>query len=251
MAVRLRDKVALVTGAGRGNGRAIALGLAHEGARLVIADISTDNAERTAGEVRAAGGEAAAVRVDVTKRAEVEAMVDAAYREFGRLDILVNNAGVLTRRPFLELPEEEWDRVIGVNLKGVFLCSQAAARRMVESGGGCIINISSVNAVSTTPFTVHYCASKAGVSNLTKGMALALAPSGIRVNAVAPSAILTDMSKGRLDTPEGEAAVLARTPLGRLETSEDLIGPVVFLASSDAEFVTGATLVVDGGWLTM
>jgi NAD(P)-dependent dehydrogenase (short-subunit alcohol dehydrogenase family) len=249
--VRLKDKVALVTGAGRGNGRVIALGLAREGARLVIADISGDNAERTAGEIRAAGGEAASVQVDVTKRAEVEAMVEAAYREFGKLDILVNNAGVLTRRPFLELPEEEWDQVMAVNLKGVFLCSQAAARRMVDSGGGCIISISSVNAVSTTPFTVHYCASKAGVSNLTKGMALALAPRGIRVNAVAPSAILTDMSRGRLDTPEGQAAVLARTPLGRLETSEDLVGPVVFLASSDAEFVTGTTLVVDGGWLTM
>jgi NAD(P)-dependent dehydrogenase (short-subunit alcohol dehydrogenase family) len=247
----LKDKVALVTGAGRGNGRVIALGLAREGARLVIADISGDNAERTAGEIRAAGGEAASVQVDVTKRAEVEAMVEAAYREFGKLDILVNNAGVLTRRPFLELPEEEWDQVMAVNLKGVFLCSQAAARRMVDSGGGCIISISSVNAVSTTPFTVHYCASKAGVSNLTKGMALALAPRGIRVNAVAPSAILTDLSRGRLDTPEGQAAVLARTPLGRLETSEDLVGPVVLLASSDAEFVTGTTLVVDGGWLTM
>jgi NAD(P)-dependent dehydrogenase (short-subunit alcohol dehydrogenase family) len=249
--VRLRDKVALVTGAGRGNGRAIALGLSREGARLVIADISLDNAERTAGEVRAAGGEAAAVQVDVTRRAEVEAMVEAAYREFGRLDILVNNAGVLTRRPFLELPEEEWDQVMDVNLKGVFLCSQATARRMAESGSGCIINISSVNAVSTTPFTVHYCASKAGVSNLTKGMALALASMNIRVNAVAPSAILTDMSKGRLDTPEGQAAVLARTPLGRIATSEDLVGPVVFLASQDADFVTGTTLVVDGGWLTV
>jgi NAD(P)-dependent dehydrogenase (short-subunit alcohol dehydrogenase family) len=249
--VRLQDKAALVTGAGRGNGRAIARGLAREGARLVIADISRENAERTASELREAGGEAVAVQVDVTKRAEVELMVEATYTAFGRLDILVNNAGVLTRRPFLELPEEEWDQVMAVNLKGVFLCSQAAARRMVTSGGGCIINISSVNAVSTTPFTVHYCASKAGVSNLTKGMALALASVKIRVNAVAPSAILTDMSKGRLDTPEGEAAELARTPLGRLETSEDLIGPVVFLASQDAEFVTGTTLVVDGGWLTM
>ena len=249
--MRLKDKVAIVTGGGRGNGRAIALGLAREGAKLVIADIDPVTAERTAQEIRAAGGEAVSTRVDVTNKASAEAMVETAYQSFGRLDVLVNNAGVLSRKPFLELPEEDWDRIFAVNVKGTFLCLQAAARRMVETGGGSIINISSVNAQSTTPVTVHYCASKAAVNTLTKGAALALAAKGVRVNAVAPSAILTDMSKDRLGTPEGQAAVLAHTPMGRIETSEDLVGPVVFLASEESGFMTGSVVTVDGGWTTM
>jgi len=250
--VRLKDKTAIVTGGGRGNGRAIALGFAREGARVAVGDIDMAAAETTAREIRDLGCKSQAIQVDVANWASVEKMAEQAWSDFGRVDILVNNAGVIGRIPFLDISEEEWDRVLDINLKGPFLCSQAVARRMARDGkGGVIINISSVNSEVTVPTTVHYCTSKGGVRTLTKGMAVALAPNKIRVVAIAPTLLLTDMSKERMADPNARAAMEKRIPLGRLEGPEVLVGAAVYLASDEASYVTGSTLFVDGGHLAM
>lgn len=250
--MRLEDKVAIVTGAGRGNGRAIALGYAKEGAHLVIADIDTKTAESTAQEIRDLGRRAVAVYVDVADRKSVEGMVGRAYGEFGKVDILVNNAGVIGRVPFLEVSEEEWDRVIDINLKGPFLCSQAVAKGMVEAGsGGVIINITTIMTERTTPTTVPYCTSKGGVRSLTKGMAVALAPYNIRVATIAPCIIWTDMSDALLSQPSVREAMVSKIPLGRIAKPEVLVGAAIFLASEEANYVTGSTIFVDGGMMAM
>lgn len=251
MGGRLADRVAVVTGAARGNGRAIAEAYAREGAVVVVADRDAPGAQAAAEAIVAAGGRAEAAALDVTRSAEVESVLDAVTSRHGRLDILVNNAGVIGRYPFLEITEAEWDRVLDINLKGTFLCGQAAARRMVAQGRGVIINVASVNAESVNPTTVHYCASKGAVRTLTKGMALALAPYGIRVNAIGPGPIYTDLSRDRLDDPAALAATLAHIPMGRVGQPQDLAGAAIFLASDEAGYVTGITLYVDGGWLTM
>src|SRR6266700_2126673 len=189
--------------------------------------------------------------VNVTKSAEVNSLLQWTVKEFGRVDILVNNAGVIGRYDFLEISESEWDRVIDINLKGTFLCGQAFARQMKEQDGGVIINIASVNAESVNPTTVHYCVSKGGVRTLTKAMALAMAQAGVRVNAIGPGPVYTNLSKDRLDDPQALAATLAHIPMGRVAQSSDLAGAAVFLASDDSAYVTGITLYVDGGWLTI
>lgn len=248
--MRLQGKVAIVTGAGRGNGKAMAIGLAREGARVVIADYDGDTARETARSLVDSGAEAIAVRVDISKRAAVEGLVDQTVRRFGCIDILVANAGVTSRFEFLDLPEEEFDRVIAVNLKGVFLCGQAVARKMAEQGGGgSIINLSSVNSMIAKSNTAHYCASKGGVRLLTQAMALSLARYGIRVNAIGPGTIETDMNTDWRSQPEAVAAAMARTPIGRFGRPEDLVGAAVFLASDESSYVTGTTIFVDGGRL--
>src|SRR6266700_5377616 len=180
--------------------------------------------------------------VNVTKSAEVNSLLQWTVNEFGRVDILVNNAGVIGRYDFLEITEEEWDRVMAINLRGTFLCGQAFARQMVKQGGGVIINIASVNADSLNPTTVHYCTSKGGVRTLTKGMALALAKAGVRVNAIGPGPVYTNLSKDRLDDPQSLAATMAHIPMGRVAQPNDLAGGAVFLASDDSAYVTGITL---------
>jgi glucose 1-dehydrogenase len=251
MTDRLKDRIAVVTGAAQGNGRAIAEAFAREGAQVVIADISEDIAGTTAREMRAAGLRAKSIPVNVTQSSAVNNLLQLTVKEFGRVDILVNNAGVIGRYDFLELTEQEWDRVMDINLKGTFLCGQAFARQMVRQGSGSIINIASVNAISLNPTTVHYCTSKGGVCTLTKGMALALAKAGVRVNAIGPGPVYTNLSKDRLDDPQSLAATLAHIPMGRVAQPEDLTGAAVFLASDEAAYVTGITIFVDGGWLTM
>lgn len=246
--MRLTGKVALVTGAGGGNGAAIAAGMAREGAIVAFADIKTDGAEACAEAARDAGGQALSLQLDVTSAASVEAAVATLVEQFGRLDILVNNAGILTRNPFLALTEEEWDRVMAVNAKGPFLCGQAAARRMAGQKGGSIINISSFSASIALPNTVHYGASKGAVAMLTKHMALDLAEYGIRVNAIAPGVIETDMNRERLAVPEQRAATMQRILVGRLGRPDDLVGAAVFLASDESGYVNGSTITVDGGW---
>jgi glucose 1-dehydrogenase len=251
MSMRLQDRIAVITGAAQGNGRAIAEAFAREGASTVIADISAEAARATAQEIASIGQVSIGMYVDVTKAADVNNLLAQSIKEFGRVDILVSNAGVIGRYDFLEISESEWDRVMDINLKGTFLCGQAFARHMKERGGGVIINIASVNAESVNPTTVHYCVSKGGVRTLTKAMALAMAQAGVRVNAIGPGPVYTNLSKDRLDDPQALAATLAHIPMGRVAQSSDLGGAAVFLASDDSAYVTGITLYVDGGWLTI
>ena len=247
----LAGRVALVTGGGRGIGLAIARAFAREGADVVVADMRLDEAERAAAEIGALGRRAVAIEVDVAQPEQVEAMVERAVGELGRIDVLVSNAGISQRRDFLEMTVEEWDRVIGVNLRGVFLCGQAAARRMVRQGGGggAIINLASQRAESAGRQQVAYVASKGGVKSLTKAMALDLAPHGIRVNAIGPGPVLSDLTRARFSDPAEREAFTARVQLGRLGAPDDIGGAAVCRASERARWVTGHCLFVDGGWL--
>ncbi|MFN8524119.1 MAG: SDR family oxidoreductase [Chloroflexota bacterium] len=252
--MRLAGKHAIVTGAGSGIGAAVAEAFGREGAGVVAADLRLPAAEETAQRVRAAGGRAQAVEVDVTNRASVEAMLAAALEAFDRIHILHANAGISIRSHFLELPEELWDRVMDVNLKGQYLCGQVVGRHMAERGGGSIINTSSQLAEGVAPpNNAHYLASKGGSRMLTRAMAVDLAPLGIRVNALAPGITHTGMTRERIEGEqeahdEWRKWALGRIPMGRFGQPSDLAGAVVFLASDEAAYVTGATLVVDGGY---
>ena len=254
---RLDGKIAIVTGGGQGMGRAIALRYATEGARLVVADLNEAGAEGVAQEIAAAGGEAIAVRVDVTKVADAEAMVVAAVERFGGVDILFNNAGVIKIIPFLETTEQDWDFMFGVNCKGVLFCGQAVARQMIEQGrGGKIINMASQAGRRGESLVIAYCASKAAVISMTQSMALALAPHKINVNGIAPGIVDTplwvevDKQFAKLlnmEVGEPKRTFVESIPLGRIEQPEDVTGAAVFLASADSNYVTQQTLNVDGG----
>ena len=248
--MELRGKVAIVTGAGSGIGRAIALRLAEEGARVVASDVDLRSAEETATEIQEGRGETIALQVNVGSQTDVAAMVSRALEQWAQVDILVNNAGVSGEFPFLDMAEAEWDRVLNINLTGAFLCGQAAARAMVQGGrGGRIINIASVNAEVAGAGLAHYCASKGGLRMLTKVMALELAPHGINVNAVAPGIVNTPLTAKSLQEPAKRRALMAHVPLGRVGQPEDVAHAVLFLASEKASFITGTILFVDGGWL--
>lgn len=245
--MRLSGKVALVTGAQQGIGRAIAVALARDGADVGVNFLDdAERAERVADEIRSLGRRAVTVQADVAQAASVEAMVAAVVDALGPPEVLVNNAGVFPRASFLELQEREWDHVLGVNLKGSFLCAQAVARALVSGERpGAIVNISS-SAVRGDARGVHYSASKAGVVGLTRAMALALAPHRIRVNAIAPG--LTDTQQPRYGNTEEQLAVRAREiPLGRMAQPEEIAGVAVFLATSDACWITGELIHVNGG----
>ena len=246
--MRLAGNVALVTGAQQGIGRAVALALAREGADVGVNYLDDrPAAERVAAEIRGTGRRASLVPGDVSRPTDAEAMVGAVARELGTPAILVNNAGVFPRVEFLAMTEADWDHVLDVNLKGSFLCAQAAARRMVDAGlGGAIVNLSSV-AMRGTPLGVHYAASKAGVMGLTRAMALALAPHRIRVNAIAPG--LTDTAQPRYGNSEAELVELGRQiPLeGRMARPEEIARVAVFLAAEESGWITGQTIHVNGG----
>lgn len=246
--MRLVGKVALVTGAQQGIGRAIALALAREGADVGVNYLDDRGAaEQVVAEVRGSGRRACVVHGDVGRATDAETMVGTVARELGTPAILVNNAGVFPRVDFLAMTEADWDHVLDVNLKGSFLCAQAAARRMVDRGlGGAIVNLASV-AMRGTPLGVHYSASKAGVMGLTRAMALALAPHRIRVNAIAPG--LTDTAQPRHGNSEAELVELGRQiPLeGRMARPEEIARVAVFLAGEESSWITGQTIHVNGG----
>jgi NAD(P)-dependent dehydrogenase (short-subunit alcohol dehydrogenase family) len=232
---RVEGKVALVAGAGGGIGGAGAEGLAREGAAVVCADIEAAAAEATAARIRAAGGRATAIALDVRDRSAVDAVVAATVREFGRLDVLLDCAGVSRGETFLDLDHTEWERVIAVNLTGMFHLGQAAARQMVhQGGGGSIINVTSQLAEVARPGNANYIASKGGGRSLTQAMALDLAPHHIRVNAIAPGPTLTGLTRASYADAERRRATIAQVPLGRLGDPQDLVGAILFLASDES-----------------
>jgi 3-oxoacyl-[acyl-carrier protein] reductase len=239
-------KTVLITGGGRGIGQTLARDFAARGASIIVNyAASADGAEKTVHEIEAAGGQAIAVRADIADAVAVNAMFEVARDAFGHVDILVNNAGVNIDKPFLELSETDWDRVIDVNLKGPFLCSQAAGRDMVKNGFGRIVNISAVTAIDARLNAANYCSSKAGLNMLTKCMALELAPH-VAVNAIALGFIDSPIVR-ELYTHEQLAAVVSETPLGAMGTHNEVSELVRYLASSGADFMTGQTIILDGG----
>ncbi|MFH0859127.1 MAG: SDR family NAD(P)-dependent oxidoreductase [Patescibacteria group bacterium] len=248
----LENKVAIITGARRGMGKADALLLAKEGAKVVVSDISLEDCQAVVDEIEKEGGEAIAVKCDVSQKQEVDNLFQKTVEKFGQIDILVNNAGIAEFKPFLEMTEEEWDRTLDINLKGYFLCAQAAAKEMAKQKSGVIINIASVAMGQVGvgfPNIVHYCASKGGIAAMTEAMALELAPYNIRVNAIAPGMIETPMIDSIKQDPKAMDGMLARVPLGRLGKPEEIADLVVFLASDKSSYITGSIVVIDGGWL--
>jgi NAD(P)-dependent dehydrogenase (short-subunit alcohol dehydrogenase family) len=244
----LEGRTALVTGASRGIGRDTARALANAGARVALAARDRAGLESLAEEIGAAGGEAHAVELDLLDLGSIERAVAAAVERLGRLDILVNNAGIGAERHALEVSEEQWDWTIGVNLKGLFFCSQAAARRMVEQRYGRIVNMGSQAGRAGIREESVYCASKAAIEGLTRVLALEWAPYNVTVNVVAPTFIRTPGTAPFLEQPEYLKSVLARIPLGRVGSTMDVAAAVLYLASPAADLVTGSVLTIDGGW---
>ena len=247
--MRLKDKVALVTGAGRGIGQAIALAFAREGAKVAVADVDPTTARATANKIGRA--KALALQMDVADSASVRDGFDAIDRAWRRLDVAVTNAAVEPIAPFLELTEATWDRIVDVNLKGTFLVAQAAARRMARRRRGVIITLSSVNAEVARPESAAYAATKGGVRQLTKAMAIALAPHGIRVNAIGPGTVVTGLTRHLLKDRRWRDAVYARTPMQRVAEPREIAEVAVFLASDASSYMTGSTVYVDGGRLAL
>ena len=247
--MKLAQKIAIVTGASQGIGLACAQRLVREGARVMLADVRPEGLDAA----RTLGDAARFFCADVSQKSDVDALIAATLAAFGQIDILVNNAGVTHAAEFLDLTEEDFDRVLRINLKSMFLCSQAVARAMVKrQAGGCIINMSSVNAELTIPNQVPYVVSKGGVNQLTRVSAIALAQYGIRVNAIGPGTILTELAKQAvLGSPEARHTILSRTPLGRCGEPEEIAAIAAFLASDDASYVTGQTLYADGGRMAL
>lgn len=243
--MRLKDRVAIITGSGRGIGREGALAFAREGARVVIAEFDVPSGQRTAEDIQASGGDALFVPVNVAERASVAAMVETVMVRYGRIDILVNNAGITADATLLKMTEEAWDRVIAINLKGVFNCTQAVAPMMVQQGYGRIVNTSSVVGRFGNFGQTNYAATKAGVIGMTMTWAKELGPKGVTVNAVAPGFILTDMTA---KMPENVLQMMKdKAPVRRLGLPSDIAHAYVFLAQEESSFVNGHVLAVDGG----
>ncbi|HZD40403.1 MAG TPA: glucose 1-dehydrogenase [Terriglobales bacterium] len=248
--MRLQDKVAIVTGGGVGIGKAYAHGLAKEGAKVVVADIQDAEAKKIAAEIKQSGGEAIAVAVDVTSEEKTRAMAQEALTAYGKIDVLVNNAGlysVLKKKNFMEIAVDEWDRVMAVNVKGLFLCVKAVYPAMKQQGKGKIINISSGTVLSGSPFFLHYVSSKAGVIGFTRALAREVGGDHICVNAIMPGLTISGANQEGVMTPEQLADRRKRRCFQRDQVPQDLVGTLIFLASDDSDFMTGQSIAVDGG----
>ncbi len=246
--MKLKDKVSIITGATKGIGLACAEEFAKEGSKVVLSGRTESLGEEAAERIRAGGGDAEFVRCDISQNAQIQNLVKETLEKYGRIDVVVNNAGVNHSANFFDISEEDWDWVMSVDLKGTFLLSQAAAKVMVDQGiQGVIINMSSVMAVMALADQVPYCAAKGGVNQLTKAMAIALGDYGIRVNAIGPGPVLTDLMQRVVHNKEKEAELLSRLPLGRIAECREIATVAVFMASDDSSFFTGQCVYPDGG----
>jgi NAD(P)-dependent dehydrogenase (short-subunit alcohol dehydrogenase family) len=248
----LKGKVAIVTGAGKGMGKADSLKLAGAGAKVVLADISLPDCQAVVEEIKKMRGEAIAVKCDVSKKVEVDNLIAETLKKFGKIDILVNNAGIFPFEPFLQMPEANFEKVIDINLKGYFLVAQACAKEMVKQKSGSIVNISSIAmgqvGVGFAGLS-HYCASKGGIVAMSEAIALELAPFNIRVNCIAPGAIDTPGASMISMDAKAREAMLAPIPMKMQGRSEEIANAVLFLASDESSYMTGSVMVVDGGWV--
>lgn len=247
--MRLQNKIAIITGAGSGIGRGIALAFVKEGAKVVVADWSEDGGKETIKQVEKEKGEAIFVKTDVSKTADVERMAKTCLDKFGRVDILVNNAGIYRAYNLHEMSEEDWDTILSVNLKSVFLGSKIVIPEMLKQGKGKIISITSIAGLVGFAQSGAYCASKGGIIALTKEMALEYAPKKINVNCIAPGVIKTTMTKDMITDPATKQFLESSTPYPRLGEPEDIAMAAVYLASNESDFINGEVLVVDGGWI--
>ena len=250
--MRFQDKVVVVTGAGSGIGRAAALAFGREGAKVVAADVNAASAQAIADQIKTAGGQAESLQVDVSVAADVERMVTTTVERFGRVDVLVNNAGIIFLMRLSEVPEEDWDRLMSINLKGVYLGCKYAIPQMIRQGTGVIINMGSIAGLRGFSAHVSYCATKGGVVQLTKALAVEAARKGVRVNCVCPGTIdtaLLDQQTGRRgrDKPTFVEMAGKATPMGRIGQAEEVAAAILFLASDEASYITGVALPVDGG----
>ena len=246
---RLDGKIALVTGGGSGIGKALALGFANAGAKVAVAGRRVERLEETVEEIEKLGSEGMAVRCDVTRKEEVERMVEAVVERFGRIDVLLNAAGVNRRMPSEEVPEEVWDVILDTNLKGTFLCCQAVGKVMMRQGGGKIINIGSLTSQIGIGMISPYSASKGGVLLLTRALAVEWARYNINVNCIGPGYFRTEMTQALFENEEWKRRALRRIPMRRFGELDDLIGAAIFLASDASDYVTGQIIYVDGGFL--
>jgi NAD(P)-dependent dehydrogenase (short-subunit alcohol dehydrogenase family) len=248
----LSGKVAIVTGGSRGLGRSMALALADGGAHVIIIDILISQAKEVAKEILRKGVESLAIKADVTKPREVQKMVSQVMKHFGRIDILINNAGINIIAPAENFAVKDWEKVLNINLKGVFLCSQVVGKVMIKQKKGKIINIASIHGlVGSIHHAVAYNSSKAGVINLTRALAIEWGKNNINVNAIAPGIIETDLTRERLENKKYCKYWIDRTPLGRIGKPEDLIGAVIYLSSEASNWLTGQTIVIDGGYTAL
>ena len=247
--MNLKNKVAIVTGSRRGIGKAIALALAKAGANIVVSDINLDDCNKLVEEIKAINGNALAVKTDVSNPEDVSQMINLTTEKFGKVDILVNNAGIYMQKSLTDVTEQDFDRTLDINLKGVFLCSKAVVPEMIKQGKGKIINIASIAGQVGFANSSAYCASKGAIINITRELALELAQYKINVNAIGPGVIETSMTKNLLEDKATKEALLANIPLNRIGKPEDIANAALFLASDNSDYITGITLFVDGGWL--
>jgi NAD(P)-dependent dehydrogenase (short-subunit alcohol dehydrogenase family) len=244
----LRGKVAIVTGAAKGMGKAHSIKLAQAGAKVVVTDIDAPGCQQVVEEIKKLRGQAIAVKCDQSKKTDVDAVVAETLKKFKKIDILVNNAGIFPFEPFLDMPEQNFEKVIDVNLKGYFLMAQACAKEMSKQKSGSIVNIASIAAIMGFAGLTHYCASKGGIVAMSRALALELAPMGIRINTIDPGAIDTPGASTVNMDPKAMEAMLAPIPMKRKGKSEEIANAVLFLASDESSYMTGSVMVVDGGW---